>query len=441
MDIKNNVLFKKKELLNFCVLRFIFGISYSFMIPIIPLYFDSIGIATIAIGTIMSLYGVGKALAQVIFGLITEKLGDKVTLVAILGLMTVVPFLYTIVHTKMLASTIYVIQGTVLGMAAPATYSILARSLDYEKRGECTGYASAVFTLGGGIGAAIGGFIVARLTNYNLVFYMACAGIAMSCLFALFKIKKPCIEEWQEGKDDQECEKSTKVKKEDYKDEYKYKYEEKKDKNKYEEKKEKCPKNLNGIWEELKNDKLWSKVILLASIAFLGDYIYGCVVSIFPFYGQEVLGTSAAYTSAIISIYLFVFGIFAPLGGWTCDKIGNNRQLFLSFIVMSATLLGISLSRSKVIFAIIIVIYFLGATFLNSSLQSLLSEFGENNKIKGIVFGLVGASESIGYAVSPILSAYVYEWNKLLLFVQLLAFSLGVFGIFLLLRKKANIIN
>lgn len=428
MNIKNNVLFKKKELLNFCILRFVFGISYSFMIPIIPLYFDSIGIATIAIGTIMSLYGVGKALAQVIFGLITEKLGDKFTLVIILGLMTFVPFSYTIVRTKMLASTIYVIQGTFLGMAAPATYSILARSLAYEKRGECTGYASAVFTLGGGIGAAIGGFIVARLTNYNLVFYIASTGIAISCLFALFKIKKPCVEEWQESEGKQECEKSAKLKEKNCREKYKC----------YETTK-KCPKNLNGIWKELKNGELCSKVTLLASIAFLGDYIYGCVVSIFPFYSQEVLGTSAGYTSAIISIYLFVFGIFAPLGGWTCDKIGNNRQLFISFIVMSATLLGIALTRSKVIFAIIIVIYFLGSTFLNSSLQSLLSEFGENDKIKGIVFGLVGASESMGYAVSPILSAYVYEWNKLLLFVQLLVFSLGVFGIFLLLRKKAGI--
>ena len=44
-----------------------------------------------------------------------------------------------------------------------------ARSLDESKRGECTGYASAVFTLSGAIASIIGGFIVTKLNNYNLV--------------------------------------------------------------------------------------------------------------------------------------------------------------------------------------------------------------------------------------------------------------------------------
>ncbi|WP_354093107.1 hypothetical protein [Clostridium gasigenes] len=55
MIVKDNVLFGKGELRQFCIYRFIFGISYSLMIPIIPLFFDSMGITTVMIGTIMSL--------------------------------------------------------------------------------------------------------------------------------------------------------------------------------------------------------------------------------------------------------------------------------------------------------------------------------------------------------------------------------------------------
>lgn len=402
MNIKNNVLFKKKELLNFCILRFIFGISYSFMIPIISLYFDSIGIGTLLIGVIMSLYGLSKALAQVPFGMVSDAIGDKLLLIVALVLMSCVPFAYTIFHTKILAGSIYIIQGAVLGMAAPANYSILSRSLDEEKRGECTGYASAVFTLGGAIGAIIGGFIVSNINNYNMVFYVSSVGIIISLIFTIFKINKP------EKKMDK-CKKS----------------------------KEMLGCRIKIIVEDIKKYKLAPKIILLSSIAFLGDFIYGCIGSIFPFYGRDVLGGTIFYTSSIISIYLFVFGLFAPLGGWTSDKIGVKRQLFLSFIVMDLSLFALSFIRGMTLFTILIIIYFLGATFLNASLQNSLMEFGEDENIKGVIFGVVGASESLGYAVGPLISSYVYKINKEWLFLGLLVISVIVTLIFLVLKNKA----
>ncbi|KEZ87746.1 MFS transporter [Clostridium sulfidigenes] len=406
MNIKNNVLFHKKELRQFCNLRFIFGISYSFMIPIIPLFFDSIGISTVVIGTVMSLYGVSKALAQIPFGMVSDAIGDKLLLIISLSVMTFVPFFYTISHTQILASAIYIVQGGILGMAAPATFSILSRSLDEEKRGECTGLASAVFTLGGGIGAAVGGFIVSKYNNYNIVFYITSIGIFFSVVFAVFKIKKS----------------SGTIKK-----------------NKPIKKGIKVNSRVKVIFKDIRKYKLGCKIILLGSIAFLGDFIFGCIVSVFPFYGQQVLGASIGYTSAIISMYLFVFGFGAPIAGWISDKIGNKKQLLISFMIMSAALLGLYFVRGLIIFTSIIIIYFLGATFLNAALQSLLSEFGDNDNIKGIVFGVVGAFEAFGYALGPIVSAYIYGLNKSLLFLNLLIVSILVSVIDLILCKKAYI--
>ena len=104
---------------------------------------------------------------------------------------------------------------------------------------------------------------------------------------------------------------------------------------------------------------------------------------------------------------------------------------------MNISLFFLSIIRGKVLFTGVIIIYFLGATFLNSALQNSLLEFGENEKIKGIVFGFVGASESAGYAISPIIAAYVYEINKGMLFAGLLGMSMLIFIIFIILRKKA----
>lgn len=398
MGINNHVLFEKKELRHFCVYRFIFGISYSFMIPIIPLFFDSIGIATVMIGTIMSLYGVSKTIMQIPFGLVSDKLGDKKTLILALLLMTFIPISYTFTRNQSIAGIIYIIQGGILGMAAPATFSILSRSLDEKKRGECTGFAASVFTLGGGIGAAIAGFIVGKDSNYDLVFYLSSLGILLTLIFVIFKVKKVSLNN-----------------------------------------KKSIDKKRPHILKEIRKNKLEYKVFVLGSIAFLGDYIYGCVVAMIHFYGQDVLGASTIYTSAIVSIYLMVFGIGAPLAGWVSDKIGNKRQLFLSFGVMNITLLLLAFTRNLNLFTIVIIAYFLGATFLNASLQSSLSEFGSNHRIKGAVFGFVGASESFGYALGPVISAYIYQINKEWLFFGLLSVSLLVSLIYLTLHKKANI--
>lgn len=401
MSIKDNIVFKKKELLYFCIQRLLFGFSYSLMIPIIPLYFNTLGLGTFIIGIVMSVYGVSKAFAQVLVGVICDKLGDKLILIISFGLMSLVPLLYTFTNSGFMASIIYIVQGAVLGISAPATFSLLSRSLDEDKRGECTGYASAVFTLGGAIGAIIGGFIFTKLNNYKLVFYLTSIGILLTIIFIIIKIRK--------AKFVNKCKKE----------------------------KESISCKIKGIIETIKDERLLAKIILLGCIALLGDFIYGAIVSIFPFYGQEVLNSTPFYTSVIISIYLFVFGIFAPLGGVTSDKIGVKKQLIISFIVMIISLFTLSMIKSIIVFTILIIIYFLGATFLNSALQNSLLKFGENEKIKGIVFGVVGACESLGYAIAPIISSCIYELNKRYFFPILLISTVIIYVIFLVLKKKA----
>ena len=96
----------------------------------------------------------------------------------------------------------------------------------------------------------------------------------------------------------------------------------------------------------------------------------------------------------------------------------------------------LSMVKSIALFTIVLIIYFLGATFLNSALQNSLLKFGENEKIKGIVFGVVGACESLGYAIAPVISSCIYELNKRYFFPILLISTVIIYVIFLLLKKK-----
>ena len=396
--MNDEFLLNNKEFRGFCIYRLIFGISYSLLIPIIPLFFKSIGMGTITIGIVISLYGVSKTLIQIPFGIISNNIGDKLTLKLSLMLMSLIPIAYVLFGTSFKAGTIYVLQGAILGIAAPATYSILARTLDPKRRGACTGLASAVFTLGGGIGAAIAGYILSKSKSFNVIFYISALGIFFTLVYVTFRVRKV---------------KTIKVK-------------------------VKNNDNIRDILYEIKIRNLTYKIIILAASAFLGDYIYSCVVALIHFYGQEVLGVTTIYTSSIISTYLLVFGLAAPIAGWVSDRIGNRKQFILSFSIMNLTLLGLIITRNITIFTVIIVIYFLGATFLNAVVQSSLSEFGAIPKIQGFVFGFVGASESLGYAVGPLISSWIYNFNKNYLFLGLLIVSILVTLIYVFLYSKSN---
>lgn len=396
---KNYGIFENIEFKNFCIYRLLFGISYNLMIPVIPLFFKSIGMKTVTIGIIISLYGVGKTFTQIPWGIISDNIGDKLSLKLSLFFMAFIPVGYVFLNTIFFSGSLYVLQGSILGMAAPATYSILSRTLDSSKRGECTGFAAAVFTFGGGIGAAIAGFIVTKLNSYNMVFYLSSFGIIISLLYVIINIKKVKVVKYKNGNKGR----------------------------------------LKVILQEILKNNLQYKIIILASGVFLGDYIYSCVITLFHFYGQEVLNVSTAYTSSIISIYLLVFGLGAPIAGHISDKIGNKKQLFFSFAIMDITLLGLIIIRNVNLFTIAIIMYFLGATFLNAALQSSLSEFGQNLKIKGFVFGIVGASESLGYAIGPVVSVCIYNSNKNYLFLGLLIVSVLVSSIYVLFFNKSKI--
>ena len=393
----DDFLLSNKYFRSFCIYRLIFGISYSLMIPILPLFFKHNRMSTVTIGIVISLYGVSKTIIQIPFGVISNNIGDKLTLKLSSRLMTFIPIGYILANTCFNYGTLYVFQGAILGIAAPATYSILSRTLDSNRRGECTGLASAVFTLGGGIGAAISGLILEKYTSFNLVFYTASIGIFFSLLYVMIRIKKV---------------KSPKLKQQNN-------------------------HNIKDILYEIKSRNLTYKTIILGASAFLGDYIYSCVVALIHFYGQEVLGVSTIYTAGIISTYLLVFGLAAPIAGWISDKIGVKKQLFMSFIVMIIALTILSMIKTLRLFTISIIIYFLGATFLNSGLQNSLLKFGEKKKVEGIIFGVVGACESLGYAIGPIILSYIYNINKIFFFPSLLISTIFIFIIFFILRKNA----
>lgn len=193
----------------------------------------------------------------------------------------------------------------------------------------------------------------------------------------------------------------------------------------------------------IKNNILFTKKELLYFCIqrFAFGFSYSLMIPIIPLYFNS-LGISTLIIGAVMSSYGFAKALIQIPFGVVTNKIGVKKQLFISFIFMILSLATLSIVRRISIFTIAIIIYFLGATFLNSGLQNSLLKFGEDKKSEGIVFGFVGACEALGYAIGPLISSYVYNLSKVWLFPGLLIFTIGVFAIFIVLKKKAfNIKN
>lgn len=389
-----------KNFKNFCTYRLIFGISYSLMTPVIPLFFDSIGMSTMLIGSIISFYGLCEMFTQVPFGIISDIVGDSKSLKIAMVILSIVPIGYIFIRNDFLAGSLYVIQGGIFGMAAPATFSILSRTLDPEKRGRGAGLAFSVFTLGGGIGAAIAGFFISKINDYNIVFLLSAIGLLISLIYLVINVRGDNV-------------RKVKVKRDD--------------------------KSLDDIFKIISKRKLWIKILIVAALGFLGDYIYGCVISMIHFYGGDVLHASKGYTSALISLYLIVFALGAPIAGVICDKISSRKQLVISFFIINFSLLGLLITRNIPIFTGVIIMLFIGAILLNAVFQSAISEFGTEEGVGGFIIGIIGASESLGFALGPLISAYIYGIDKNLLFLSILVVSTAISIFYMLFIKKARI--
>ena len=188
----------------------------------------------------------------------------------------------------------------------------------------------------------------------------------------------------------------------------------------------------------IKNNILFTKKELLYFCIqrFAFGFSYSLMIPIIPLYFNS-LGISTLIIGAVMSSYGFAKALIQIPFGVVTNKIGDKLLLIISFIFMILSLATLSIVRRISIFTIAIIIYFLGATFLNSGLQNSLLKFGEDKKSE-----FIGACEALGYAIGPLISSYVYNLSKVWLFPGLLIFTIGVFAIFIVLKKKAfNIKN
>lgn len=85
-----------------------------------------------------------------------------------------------------------------------------------------------------------------------------------------------------------------------------------------------------------------------------------------------------------------------------------------------------------------IVVEIVAGTCLYAAVQSLLCKYAKSSSVSGIIYGIAGTFQSIGLAVGPVFSAFVYEYKKQYLFKGLFLIASIVLFFYLYTIKKVG---
>ncbi|MBU7012083.1 MAG: MFS transporter [Theionarchaea archaeon] len=122
-----------------CIAIFVLEFSAMMVIPIIPLYSKTLGASATLIGSMFAGYAVGRMVSLVPGGYISDRKGD-VTVAGVTTLCSALPpYLITLFLNPQYFIILRTIEGMFIGMAGPAFYSIVNRSINPKQRGLAMG--------------------------------------------------------------------------------------------------------------------------------------------------------------------------------------------------------------------------------------------------------------------------------------------------------------
>lgn len=391
---------RSRSFVSICLAACVLNIGYGMITPVLPLYANELGMTTMTISMMFSAYALVKLLSNMPGGFLSDVIGDRTLLVLVTPLFAVATFLITINQDPALFSVLRGLEGLADGLAVPAIYAVIARSVPSKQQGQAIGVLTSFATAGGALGPALGGALVS-VWNYNAPFYITSVLALITTLTLLMGVQKSQTHEFSKSN----VSLSATIK--DF---------------------------LKALWPQRRGLLLYSAGVL----ALFGELTYVSLESVGPLYMNTKLSASPSLVGLFFTINLVVFAALSPLAGRLVDRWGAAHLSALATIGILLVLVLSAFALSFAAFLSIFVFEFMLATLLFTSTQTLASESLAKQKRSGTAFGVMATIRSIGALTGPFLAAAVYEANARLLFPTVALVGAICLGIFVLLSNRAR---
>ena len=182
---------KLNDFLSLYLPTFFVFLGMNIVTPSLPLYAKSFGVSYTLVSLAVSMYAVGRLIADIPMGILADRIGGRRLTVMGTVLLAFGAFFNFFAPDFAWFIALRFIQGVGSSMWQTARTSILADMLKPEERGRVMGYFSTFMLLGSSMGPTVGGFVAEwwGIRAPFLAYFIA--GIASTLLSFFFLVEPP----------------------------------------------------------------------------------------------------------------------------------------------------------------------------------------------------------------------------------------------------------
>ena len=338
------------------------------IIPIMPEYLGTFGVAGQALGFLIAMFSFAQFIFSPIAGDLSDKHGRKKLIIIgliIFGLSQLAFGLSTELW-MLYASRFF--SGLGSAFIVPPMMAFVADITTYENRGRGMGLLGASMSLGFMIGPAIGGFL--SKVSLQFPFYIATIAALTAALISIFALPNPAPRS--------EVEPGGKKKRE-------------------------------NLFKQMKRSATTPYFVMLI-VMFVFSFGLANFQSTISLYVDHKYGYTPAQIAVIITVGGFV-GVIAQT--FVINKLfkrfGEMRVIQVNLVIAAFAMIGIVFVNSFMMILFVATIFFTATSLLRPAVNTLVSKLAGEEQ--GFAAGMMTAYMSLGNMIGPALAGILFDIN------------------------------
>ncbi|MDD5122760.1 MAG: MFS transporter, partial [Dehalococcoidales bacterium] len=362
--MNNSKLSDIKTLVILSVVTFLGFIDTVLLLPIISLYAEELG-ATIGVtGLIVGLYSIANTPANILFGKLIDKIGQKLPLFAGLLGDAVCLFLYSLCRVPAHLAAVRFFHGVAGGMVGPATMSALSECSLKSGRGRIMGIYGIAIASATMIGYPVSGLIATRL-GYDALFYITSTLLFLASLFALALPRR--VENACENKSNDSS-------------------------------------SFSKILNLLKRPGLRVAYISIVALYFS----FGGLITLLPFHIAN-LGFDAMHVGILLGMFSLTFILVQVPVGRMSDSVGRLKPAAFGLLLCLVSLALLPSMENMLSLGITMAVFGVSFGFIFPSISSLVIDNSQSHE-RGLATGVFHALLTVGVAGGAPVVGAIGQW-------------------------------
>jgi DHA1 family multidrug resistance protein-like MFS transporter len=338
------------------------------IIPIMPQYLDTFGVAGMALGFLIAVFSFSQFIFSPLAGDLSDKYGRKKLIIIGLIIFGLSQLTFGMANELWMLYASRFFSGLGSAFLVPPMMAFVADITTFEERGKGMGLLGASMSLGFMIGPAIGGFL-AKI-SLEFPFYVATAAALTSAVISIFELPntKPSIESTEGTK-----------------------------------------KKSENLFKQMKRSTSTPYFVILI-VMFVFSFGLANFQSTISLYVDKRYG----YTPTDIAILITVGGfvgvivqtfVVNPL----FKRYGEMRVILVNLILSAFSMVGILFVHTFWTILFVATIFFTATSLLRPAVNTLVSKLA--GKEQGFAAGMMNSYMSLGNMIGPALAGILFDIN------------------------------